>query len=295
MADRVFKAWYGRMIGPAAGPVAGPKLRAGDLVTTVSTEPEPETAAPSRRLLAVEVLIVLGLSLGASGVSALISFVGSLTQPIALGQQVATLNGSRAPGRPWLDLAWQVYYILRGLMPVALVGYLLVREGSSLRRLGFDLRRKLGDLGRGAVLAAAIGGCGLLLYLGSQAVGANLTVAPSGLPDVWWRIPVLVASAWQNAILEEVIVVGYLLRRLGRLGWGVPAMIVTSSVLRGSYHLYQGVGGLVGNMVMGVVFCLLYRRWGRVMPLVVAHALIDTVAFVGYALLAGHVSWLPAA
>ncbi|WP_280697059.1 CPBP family intramembrane metalloprotease [Kitasatospora sp. GP82] len=283
------------MIGPAAGPVAGPKLRAGDLVTTVSTEPEPETAAPSRRLLAVEVLIVLGLSLGASGVSALISFVGSLTQPIALGQQVATLNGSRAPGRPWLDLAWQVYYILRGLMPVALVGYLLVREGSSLRRLGFDLRRKLGDLGRGAVLAAAIGGCGLLLYLGSQAVGANLTVAPSGLPDVWWRIPVLVASAWQNAILEEVIVVGYLLRRLGRLGWGVPAMIVTSSVLRGSYHLYQGVGGLVGNMVMGVVFCLLYRRWGRVMPLVVAHALIDTVAFVGYALLAGHVSWLPAA
>ncbi|MGK4584574.1 CPBP family intramembrane glutamic endopeptidase [Kitasatospora sp. HPMI-4] len=263
-------------------------------MTTVSTEPEPGTATPSRRLLAVELLIVLGLSLGASGISAVISFLGSLTQPIALGQQVATLNASRAPGRPWLDLAWQVYYILRALVPVALVGYLLVREGSSLRQLGFDLRRKLGDLGRGAVVAAAIGGSGLLLYLGSQAVGANLTVAPSGLPAVWWRIPVLVASAWQNAVLEEVIVVGYLLRRLGQLGWGLPAMIVTSAVLRGSYHLYQGIGGLVGNMVMGVVFCLLYRRWGRVMPLVVAHALIDTVAFVGYALLAGHVSWLPA-
>ncbi|MFB7664320.1 CPBP family intramembrane glutamic endopeptidase [Kitasatospora sp. NPDC056138] len=264
-------------------------------MTTVSTEPEPGTAAPSRRLLVAELLIVLGLSLGASGVGALISFLGSLTQPIALGQQVATLNGSHAPGRPWLDLAWQVYYILRGLMPVALVGYLLVREGSSLRQLGFDLSRKLGDLGRGAAVAAAIGGSGLLLYLGSQAVGANLTVAPSGLPDVWWRIPVLAASAWQNAILEEVIVVGYLLRRLGQLGWGLPATIVTSAVLRGSYHLYQGIGGLVGNMVMGVVFCLLYRRWGRVMPLVVAHALIDTVAFVGYALLAGRVSWLPSA
>ncbi|GAA2229955.1 MULTISPECIES: CPBP family intramembrane glutamic endopeptidase [Kitasatospora] len=264
-------------------------------MTTVSTEPEPGTAAPSRRLLVVELLIVLGLSLGASGVSALISFLGSLTQPIALGHQVAMLNGSHAPGRPWLDLVWQVYYVLRGLMPVALVGYLLVREGSSLRQLGFDLRHKLGDLGRGAAVAAAIGGSGLLLYLGSQAVGANLTVAPSGLPDVWWRIPVLVASAWQNAILEEVIVVGYLLRRLGRLDWGLPAMIAASAVLRGSYHLYQGLGGLIGNTVMGVVFCLLYRRWGRVMPLVVAHALIDTVAFVGYALLAGHVSWLPTA
>ena len=71
--------------------------------------------------------------------------------------------------------------------------------------------------------------------------------------------------------------------------------LVASSVLRGSYHLYQGIGGLIGNMAMGVVFVLLYRRWGRVGPLVAAHALIDIVAFVGYALLAGKVGWLPTA
>nr|WP_326847081.1 CPBP family intramembrane glutamic endopeptidase [Streptomyces kaniharaensis] len=260
-------------------------------MTTVPTEPE--TAQPTRRLLGVELLIVLGLSLGASGIGALISFAGSLTEPLKLGQQVATLNGSRAPGRPWLDLVWQLYYIGRGLMPVVLVGYLLVREGTALRVLGFDLGQKMRDLGRGAAVAAVIGGSGLALYLASQAAGYNLTVAPSGLPDVWWRVPVLVLSAWQNAILEEVVVLGYLLRRLGQLGWSWPATVVASSVLRGSYHLYQGVGGLVGNMVMGAVFCLAYRRWGRVMPLVVAHGLIDTVAFVGYALLAGHVSWLP--
>jgi membrane protease YdiL (CAAX protease family) len=55
-----------------------------------------------------------------------------------------------------------------------------------------------------------------------------------------------------------------------------------SSVVRGSYHLYQGFGGFVGNLVMGLVFCRAYRRWGRVMPLVVAHGLIDTVTFVGW-------------
>jgi membrane protease YdiL (CAAX protease family) len=71
------------------------------------------------------------------------------------------------------------------------------------------------------------------------------------------------------------------------------AALVASSVLRGSYHLYQGVGGFVGNMVMGVLFVLLYRRWGRVGPLVAAHALLDIVAFVGYGLLAGKVGWLP--
>ncbi|MFF4650650.1 CPBP family intramembrane glutamic endopeptidase [Streptomyces sp. NPDC001380] len=258
-----------------------------------TTENPAHAPAVPRRLLGQETVIVLALSLGASGLSALIHFVGSLTSPAALKQQTATLNGSLAPGRPWLDLAWQLFDVATALVPVALVAHLLLREGSSVRAIGFDLTRRRSDLARGAVVAAAIGGSGLALYLGARAAGANLTVVPSSLPDVWWRIPVLVASAWQNAVVEEVIVVGYLLRRLSQLEWSWPAALAASALLRGSYHLYQGVGGFAGNVVMGVVFCLLYRRWGRVGPLVAAHGLIDTVAFVGYALLAGHVGWLP--
>ena len=55
-------------------------------------------------------------------------------------------------------------------------------------------------------------------------------------------------------------------------------------MIRGSYHLYQGFGGFVGNMIMGVIFGLIYLRWKRVGPLVVAHTMLDVVAFVGYAL-----------
>ncbi|MDG9705247.1 CPBP family intramembrane glutamic endopeptidase [Streptomyces sp. DH37] len=246
-----------------------------------------------------ETLLVLALSLGASGLSALISFVGSLTRPGGLKDQAARLNGSYAPDRPWLDLAWQVFGIATALVPVLLVAHLLTREGPGPGRgpglggIGFDLRRPWSDLGRGTVVAAGIGGSGLLLYLGARASGFNLTVVPESLPDVWWKIPVLIASAVQNSVLEEVIVVGYLLRRLDRLGWSPGASMAASSLLRGSYHLYQGIGGFVGNVVMGVIFVWLYRRWGRVGPLVAAHALIDIVAFVGYALLAGRVGWLP--
>ena len=251
---------------------------------------------PARRVLRSETLLVLALSLGASGLSALISFVGSVTKPGGLKDQAATLNGSQAPGRPWLDLAWQLFGIATALVPVALVAHLLLRErAGGLRAIGFDRSRPGSDLGRGAAVAAAIGGSGLLLYLGARAAGFNLTVVPEALPDVWWKLPVLIASAVQNAVVEEVIVVGYLLRRLGQLGWAPVAALAASAVLRGSYHLYQGIGGLVGNMVMGVLFVLLYRRWGRVGPLVAAHALIDIVAFVGYALLAGRVGWLPTA
>ena len=247
----------------------------------------------SRRILRSETVLVLALSLGASAVSALISFVGSLTKPGALKEQAATLNSSYAPGRPWLDLAWQLFGIATALVPVALVAHLLIREGASLRVIGFDRTRPRSDLGRGVLIAAAIGSAGLAFYLLARAAGFNLTVVPESLPGVWWKYPVLILSALQNSVVEEVIVVGYLLRRLGQLGWTPMAALVASSVLRGSYHLYQGIGGFIGNMVMGVVFVLLYRRWGRVGPLVVAHALLDIGAFVGYALLAGKVGWLP--
>ncbi|MCH6158997.1 CPBP family intramembrane glutamic endopeptidase [Streptomyces marispadix] len=252
------------------------------------------------RTLRRETLLVLALSLGASAVSALISFIGSLTASGALADQAARLNTSRAPDRPWLDLAWQLFGIATALVPVALVAHLLTREGSALRdglgglrTVGFDRGRPAFDLGRGALLAAAIGGSGLALYLVALKAGFNLTVVPESLPHVWWRIPVLIASAVQNAVLEEVIVVGYLLRRLGQLNWSPWAALAASAALRGSYHLYQGIGGLLGNMAMGVIFVVLYRRWGRVGPLVVAHALIDVVAFTGYALFAGKVDWLP--
>ncbi|MFH9726312.1 CPBP family intramembrane glutamic endopeptidase [Streptomyces sp. NPDC017254] len=247
----------------------------------------------SRRVLRSETLIVLALSLGASAVSSLISFIGSLTKSGALKEQAATLNGSYAPGRPWLDLSWQLFGIATALVPVLLVAHLLMREGSGMRALGFDRTRPWPDLGRGTLLAAGIGSAGLAFYLGARATGFNLTVVPESLPEVWWKYPVLILSAIQNSVLEEVVVVGYLLRRLGQLGWTPMAALVASSVLRGSYHLYQGIGGFVGNVVMGVVFVLLYRRWGRVGPLVVAHALLDIVAFVGYGLLAGKVGWLP--
>ncbi|MBZ6141663.1 CPBP family intramembrane metalloprotease [Streptomyces olivaceus] len=250
---------------------------------------------PARRILRDETLLVLALSLGASGVSALISFIGSVTRPGGLKDQAATLNSSAAPGRPWLDLAWQLFGITTALVPVALVAHFLLREGHSLRALGFDRTRPWPDLGRGAVVAAVIGSTGIAFYLAARGLGFNLTVVPESLPGVWWKYPVLILSALQNSVLEEVLVVGYLLRRLDQLGWSAGASLAASSVLRGSYHLYQGIGGFIGNMVMGVVFVYLYRRWGRVGPLVVAHSLLDIGAFVGYALLAGKVDWLPTA
>ncbi len=259
---------------------------------SAAASPAPGAAVP-RRLLVHEVWLVFALSLGASGVIALVRLIGALTAPAPLASQTASLNGSAAPGRPWLDLSLQVVLLLRGVVPVLLVLYLLERTGERAGTIGLDRTQPRRDAVRGVLLAAVVGGAGLAFYLATFAAGVNLTVQPESLPSVWWRVPVLVLSAIQNGLLEEVLVAGYLLHRLRQLGWSDTRALGVSAVLRGSYHLYQGFGGFAGNLVMGLLFGRLYQRWGRTVPLVVAHTLIDAVAFVGYLALAGHVSWLP--
>jgi membrane protease YdiL (CAAX protease family) len=68
--------------------------------------------------------------------------------------------------------------------------------------------------------------------------------------------------------------------------WKPWQVLVSIAALRGLYHLYQGPAMALGNMVMGLVFGWVYLRWRRVMPLVIAHTLLDTFAFVGYPLAA---------
>jgi membrane protease YdiL (CAAX protease family) len=271
--------------------------------TTPASPDSPTTSAsgtsagpwvrPTRRLLWWEIIAVFAVSLGGSGLYAFVELIGSLTATKSLGKQTATLNGSLAPGRPTLDLFLQLTNTLLGVAPVVLALYLIAREGETPAVIGLDGRHKTQDLARGALVAAVIGGIGLGWILAAFHLGFNLNVVAESLPDVWWRIPVLILSAAQNGLLEEVLVIGFLLRRLDQLGFRSSRAIAISATLRGSYHLYQGFGGFIGNAVMGVVFGLLYRRWGRVTPLVIAHTLIDMGAFIGYAELHGHVSWLP--
>ncbi|MBO4207930.1 CPBP family intramembrane glutamic endopeptidase [Micromonospora echinofusca] len=239
----------------------------------------------SRRTLGSEVLVVLGLSLGQSAVYALVTIIARLTAERPLSEQTAALNVSQS-ARPWLDLTYQLLKIIFALLPVLLAVHLLNRHpGDAPRTLGLDARRPGHDLAYGAGLAALIGLPGLALFWAAAQLGVNATLVPAALPDLWWTVPVLLLAAAQNAILEEVIVVGYLVTRLRELGWRIGTVIAASAVLRGSYHLYQGFGAFVGNVVMGVVFTLFFLRTRRVMPLVVAHTLLDVVAFVGYALL----------
>ena len=246
-----------------------------------------------RPRLGLEVLVVLAISLGQSAVYSLLRIVERMTRGVPLAQQTSTLNPSVTPDRPWLDLTFQLVGIGFGLVPVFLALYLLsLTNRPAGQAIGLDGRRPGFDLGVGALVALGIGVPGLGLYFAARELGLNTQVQASGLADNWWTVPVLILSALQNSLLEEVVMIGYLFTRLGQLGWRWPMIIAVSALVRAAYHLYQGFGGFVGNLIMGILFGLVYLRWKRVGPLVVAHTLLDIAAFVGYALLAPRVDWL---
>ncbi|WP_106814333.1 CPBP family intramembrane glutamic endopeptidase [Microbacterium timonense] len=239
-----------------------------------------------RRRLTWEVWIVLAITVGQSALYSVLSLVRKLLSSVPLGSQQAQVNPSRDLQVVW-DVVYQVLAVFFALALVALVVYLLWEPGSNaLRRIGLDFARFGGDLGRGILLAAVIGIPGLALYAVGRALGITVTVVAAPLDAAWWTVPLLVLSALRAGLTEEVIFIAYLFDRLRRLGWNDWTIILTSAALRGAYHAYQGFGAIVGNFVMGIVFGWCYRRWGRVMPLVVAHTLLDIVAFVGYPLAA---------
>lgn len=246
----------------------------------------PALSSYDRRRYIWEVSLVLAVTVGQSALYSVLTLVRRLLTPVPLSQQQAQVNPSRDAQAVW-DIVYQLLGVFFGLALVGLVVYLLWEPGSNaLRRIGLDFTRFGGDLGRGILLFLIIGVPGLALYAAGRALGVTVAVVASPLDAAWWTVPLLVLSAIRAGLTEEVIFIAYLFDRLRLLGWNWWAIILSTAALRGAYHAYQGPGAIVGNFVMGVVFGWCYRRWGRVMPLVIAHTLLDVVAFVGYPLAA---------
>lgn len=248
-----------------------------------------ELTDPQRRVYRIEIAVVLAVTFGLSAYTALLNLVEAVL--LGLAGQVVALNPRRSPF-DLIDLGLNLAWVFQLLAWGALGLYLLWRSGFGPAQIGLGRPRWRPDLLGGLGLAALIGLPGLALYQVARVLGMNASVEPAELYDTWWRIPVLLMVAFANGWAEEIIVVGFLLTRLRQLGVSPMAAVIVSSLLRGVYHLYQGFGAGLGNLAMGLVFGYVYLRTGRLWPLIVAHALIDAVAFVGYALAAGHLGWL---
>lgn len=244
---------------------------------------------PPRRTLKIEIAVVLAVTFGLSAYTAGLRLIEAVL--LGLSGQTVALNPKRSPF-DLIDLGLHLAVILQLLAWGALALYLLWRSGIGPAAIGLGRPRWRADGLGGLGLAALIGLPGLGFYVLARVLGLSADVEPAELYDTWWRIPTLLGVAFANGWAEEIIVVGFLLTRLRQLDVSAGRALLISSLLRGAYHLYQGYSAGLGNIVMGLAFGYAWQRTGRLWPLIIAHALIDAVAFVGYALVADHLSWL---
>jgi membrane protease YdiL (CAAX protease family) len=256
----------------------------------------------------LEVLAVLGVSLGMSAVYSVLDYVrAEVTVHGGIAKATATVIAGANTQYRWLDLLDDLAGILNGIVPPLLALLLLARvPGGPGFGIGFTWRRasaaatagvrRVAGLGSdwlaGLGFAALIGVPGLGLVYLAHVLGLNASLQVVNFPDVWYRVPYLLLSAFQNGLSEEIIVVGYLLTRLRQLGWNDGPALAASALLRGTYHLYQGTGAFVGNAVMGLIFGFWFQRTRRVLPLVIAHSVIDAASFVGYVYLHHRIRWI---
>jgi uncharacterized protein len=253
------------------------------------TGPPDEPTDPQRRGIRIEVAVVLAVTFGLSAYTAFLNLIEAVLLGLA-GRRIA-LNPRRSLF-DLIDLGLNLAVAFQLVAWGALGVYLLWRSGFGLAQIGLGRVRLLPDVLGGLGLAALIGLPGLGLYVAARALGLSAHVEPAELYDTWWRIPVLLITAFANGWAEEIIVVAFLMTRLRQLRVNPVAALLASALLRGAYHLYQGFSAGLGNAVMGLVFGYAWRRTGRLWPLIIAHGIIDSVAYVGYALAAGHLGWL---
>jgi len=173
------------------------------------------------------------------------------------------------------------------LVAFGVISLWLRREGA--RAVGLAFRA---DWGRTVLLGigAGAGYQGFSLYV-AEPVLARLT---GKLPDVSLFAPlegnlhfflISLTVAWTLAAFGEGFVYrGYLLRRIAQVLGDEPrawrAALVTTSILFGVGHVYQGLSGVISAGLGGFVFGLLYLASGRnLWVCVIAHGTTDTLGF----------------
>jgi len=167
-----------------------------------------------------------------------------------------------------------------------LVWFLRAREWTP-RDLGLAENAPLQDLGAGGLLFLATYFVWVVILniaaLASPGLIASMVKAGGNI--VGGHIPPVtsVTVAVVNGAFEELFVVGFVMSALARMQKNAWFCVNVSTALRLAYHLYQGPFGVLSMVPAGLIFAFWFARTKRLWPVIGAHILMDTVAFLAHA------------
>ncbi len=222
-----------------------------------------------RRLYGWETLVVLSIFPLGSAIAA----ITYLLMRVSTG--VEYTNGSMViVGEPGLSLTLSVGIVLSEFAAAGLVIFLLIRDGEGVESIGLAGHRFRKDL-------ALVLPVWVLVQVIPQTVGSALVtglhipryaVVGPALPVAFVAVGIL--KSLQAAVVEEIVVLGYLVRRLEQRGWSSMAVVVVAVLVRVSYHLYYGPG-VLPIVLWATASVLVYRWLRRLLPFIICHFVWD--------------------
>jgi len=108
--------------------------------------------------------------------------------------------------------------------------------------------------------------------------GSIQAIAERILPQSTMELLPFLALAITAGLCEEFLYRGFAMAVLTRLGVVAWVAVLVSSILFGLAHLYQGRGGLVSTMFVGIVLGIGRVMYGSLVPVIFWHAAVDVIA-----------------
>lgn len=182
-------------------------------------------------------------------------------------------------GQPLANMFLEIFAYLSVASVVPLALFLLARTGQTPSVLGIGAPRFKRDVFPALGIGAAAFGLEVVLLIPFALLlshhSALFNSVSIGHVPKYYVLWGLTTSA-TTAIAEEVVVNGYLITRLGQLGWTPRSALILSLLLRTSYHVYYGLG-FIFTIPFGFLVTRSFQKHHKLNRPIIAHFLYDAI------------------
>ena len=189
--------------------------------------------------------------------------------PNLLNAVVSFIRPSVFPVEHWVD---SLELSVMSGCTIFVTLYLIHRSGEPFSRFGIT-RPHVSDLFFGALFLMA----GQILWMFVSDLFSGLRII-----EYYFQRPVgavdhvmMVLKFSISAFAEELVTRTYLITRLETLLRSRTKAVLLAAVVFSSYHLYQGVLGVIDTFLFGVMYGAAYLALRRIWPLVLGHMLYN--------------------
>jgi hypothetical protein len=183
------------------------------------------------------------------------------------------------PHEPLAGFAFEIASRTALFAGAFLVLYLLAQSGEGVAAIGLGGRKLRMDL----ALLLPVWVCVQLIpqfFGGAVAHALHLHAYQIVTPHFPAALAFDFFKSLNAGVVEEIVVLGYLVHRLEQRGYSSFAIVTIAVVVRLSYHLYYGPGVAV-IVPWAVASVLLYRWIRRLAPFIVCHVAWDSLLSLG--------------